>query len=114
MVALVEILALLAAEAVLCLIVPINTREREEKNTKQRISVSSRLPSLCRYFFSDASHPQSVRHDPTCGISDFGSLPAVAALTNTTSHPEHQTGQGLQEEPRERLASITDVVFNKN
>lgn len=30
--------------------------------------------------------------------------PAVAALTNTACHPEHQTGQGLQEEPGERLA----------
>lgn len=30
--------------------------------------------------------------------------PAVAAFTNTACHPEHQTGQGLQEEPGERLA----------
>lgn len=28
----------------------------------------------------------------------------MAALTNTACHPEHQTGQGLQEEPGERLA----------
>lgn len=57
--------------------------------------------SLGRYFLSDDSHPQ-LKHDPTCGCADLVG-PAVAALTNTACHPEHQTGQGAQEEPGERL-----------
>lgn len=88
----------------MCLIGPLNTKR-------------TTLNCLC--FFSLQVFPQwcfppTVRQTwPNLRQRWLGgSLPAVAALTNTTSHPEHQTGQGLQQEPGERLVSITDVVFN--
>lgn len=50
----------------------------------------------------DGPHPQSGMIQPVWVLDLVG--PAVAAFTNTACHPEHQTGQGLQEEPGERLA----------